>query len=342
MTSFASTRRSVLAGIGATATLPFLPRRARAATPLNLGVLRLTSHAPNYIAFERGYFAEEGFAVELVFFEAAQPMAVAIASGDADFGVTAVSGGLINLAQRGAVKVIGGGLTEEPGIPGQVLLASNQAHAAGLTSAAALPGRSFGITTAGSSFHYMLARVARGENFDIASVEMRPLQKVGTIVAALGSGQIDAWAIVPSISNRLLAEGQARKLADISDYAPDYQVTTVFTSSAIAGEDRPRAEAFLRALSRGVADYNAAFVDKTASAEEQAELAGLVGKYVSPDVPADRFLETMTTTSMRINRDLGLSVSSVRDQLDWFKAEGMVPAEVTEEMLIDPSFVATF
>ncbi|GGK27037.1 ABC transporter substrate-binding protein [Salinarimonas ramus] len=342
MTTLATTRRSVLAGIGAASTLPFLPRRARAATPLNLGVLRLTSHAPNYIAYERGYFAEEGFEVELVFFEAAQPMAVAIASGDADFGVTAISGGLVSLAQRGAVKVIGGALAEEPGIPGQVVLASNQAYDSGLTTAAALPGHTFGITTAGSSFHYMLSRVARGEGFDIAQVEMRPLQKVGTIVAALGSGQIDSWAIVPSISNRLLAEGQAKKIADMSQYAPDYQVTTVFTSSAIANDDRARAEAFLRALSRGVNDYNAAFVDKTANAEEQAELAALVGQYVSPDVPAERFLETMTTTSMRINRDLGLSVSSVRDQLDWFKAEGMVPADVTEEMLIDPSFVATF
>jgi NitT/TauT family transport system substrate-binding protein len=332
-------RRGLLAGAGAATTAFGLPMRAGAATATNLGVLRLTSHAPNYIAFERGYFTDEGLDVNLVFFEAAQPMAVAIASGDADFGVTAISGGLISLAEKGAVKVIGGALAEEPGVPGAVLLASNAAWDAGLTTAAALPGRSYGITTAGSSFHYMLSRIAKGEGFDIATVEMRPLQKVGTIVAALGSGQIDSWCIQPSIANRLLAEDKAKKLADLSSYDPNYQVTTVFTSSAIAADDRAKAEAFLRALSRGVADYNAAFVDKTADAGEQAALSRIVGSYVSPDVAEDAFLSTMMNGSQRINQGLALSLQSVRDQLEWFKAEGMVPATVTEEMLIDPSFV---
>ncbi len=49
----------------------------------------------------------------------------------------------------------------------------------------------------------------------------------------------------------------------------------------------------------------------------------------------------MTTTSMRINQGLALSIGSVRDQLAWFKAGDMVPASVTEEMLIDASFVQT-
>ncbi len=85
---------------------------ARAATR-NLAVLHLASHAPSFIAHERGYFKDAGLDIELKFFEAAQPSAVAIASGDADFGVTAMSGGLISLAQKGAVKVIGGALIEE-------------------------------------------------------------------------------------------------------------------------------------------------------------------------------------------------------------------------------------
>ena len=337
--TFNLSRRQVLAGLGASSALSGLALPAFAATKVNLGVLRLTSHAANYIAYERGYFTAEGLDVNLVFFDAAQPMAVAIASGDADFGVTAISGGLISLAEKGAVKVIGGALAEEAGVPGAVVLASNAAYDAGLTTAAGLPGKTFGITTAGSSFHYMLSRIAKGEGFDMAAVEMRPLQSVGNVVAALTSGQIDSWCIQPSIGNRLLAQGAAKKLADLRTYDPTYQVTTVFTSSKIVSDERGRAEAFLRALSRGVDDYNAAFVDKTADAGEVAALAKLVGAYVSPDVAEDAFLNTMTTTSMRINKGLAMSVGSVRDQLAWFKAEGLVKAEITDEMLIDPSFV---
>ena len=85
----------------------------------------------------------------------AQPMAVAIASGDVDYAVTAISGGLVSLADKGAIKVIGGALSEEKGIDGQKFLASDAAYQAGVTAPAMLDGKSFGMTTAGSSFHYM-------------------------------------------------------------------------------------------------------------------------------------------------------------------------------------------
>ena len=101
-----------------------------------------------------------GLEVELVFFQAAAPMAVAIASGDIDYGVTAISGGLINLANKGAIKIIGGALVEEKGVDGQKILVSNAAFDAGVTSPAKLAGRSFGITQTGSSFHYMIAQIA--------------------------------------------------------------------------------------------------------------------------------------------------------------------------------------
>src|SRR5437660_7932640 len=51
-----------------------------------LGVLRLTSSAVLFVGAEKGYFKEFGIEPEFVFFEAAQPIAVAIASGDLEVG----------------------------------------------------------------------------------------------------------------------------------------------------------------------------------------------------------------------------------------------------------------
>ncbi|MEM7567937.1 MAG: ABC transporter substrate-binding protein, partial [Pseudomonadota bacterium] len=127
--------KSILAGAALAAAFA-TPTFAQDA--IKVGALRLVSHSPTYLAVERGYFEEEGLEVELVYFQAAQPMAVAIASGDVDFGITAVTGGLINLAERGVVKVVGGALSEEEGIDGQVILASKAAYDDGLTSPAAL------------------------------------------------------------------------------------------------------------------------------------------------------------------------------------------------------------
>ncbi|MGH6761031.1 MAG: ABC transporter substrate-binding protein [Phyllobacterium sp.] len=332
-------RRQALIGFGAAGTMMAFGIPARAETKVNLGVIRLASHAPSFIAFERGYYKDEGLDVDLKYFEAAQPMAVAIASGDADYGVTAMSGGLINLAEKNAIKVIGGALTEEKGLVGAIILASNKAYEAGLKSPKDLAGKSFGITTAGSSFHFMAHKIAQANNIPLSDITLRPLQKVGAVIGALTSGQIDAWAIQPSIAKKMIAEGAAKQIGVVSDYAPDYQVTTVFTSTKNAADERQKTEAFVRAYSKAVDDYNAAMVDKTADENEVNEIAKIVHKYVEMDLPFEQAKTNLIEGAMRINKGLALSTKSVNEQLDWFKSEKLVKGEITPEVLFDTSYV---
>jgi NitT/TauT family transport system substrate-binding protein len=336
MTQFS--RRGALGLLGGAAALPVLGTPALASTKIKVGALNFTSHAASFVAFERGYFAEAGLDVEFEFFQAAQPMAVAIASGDADYAVTAISGGLISLAEKGATKVIGGALSEEKGIDGQKILVSDAAYQAGITTPKALEGKKFGITQAGSSFHYMGAKMAAAEGIGLEYV---PLQKVGAVIGALKSGQIDAWSIVPHIAKPLAGSGAVHIIGDVADYIPDYQVTTVFTSANNAANDRAKTEAFLAAFSKGAADFNAALVDKTAGEDAAEAMIQLIHKYVYADKPYDAAKPGIVNGAMRINADAALNVTSVQDQLDWFKSEGLVKDSVTTDMLVDPSYVAT-
>jgi NitT/TauT family transport system substrate-binding protein len=339
MTKFLLSRRQTLIGLGATSALAGFGIPAFASNKVNVGVMRLASHAPSFIAYERGYYKEAGLDVELKYFEAAQPMAVAIASGDADYGITAMSGGLISLAEKEAVKVIGGALTEEKGRVGAIVLASNKAYEAGLTHPKELAGKTFGITTAGSSFHFMAHKIAQANNIPLSEISLRPLQKVGAIVGALTSNQIDAWAIQASIGKKLIAEGSAKQIGLVSEYAPDYQVTTVFTSTNNAANEREKTQAFIDAYAKAVDDYNKAFVDKTASAEEVDALAKICHKYVEADLPFEQAKHNLVEGSMRINPKLALSLNSLTEQLEWFKSEGMVKDNITPEMLFDTSYV---
>ncbi len=305
---------------------------------ITVGALRFTSHSGSFVAVERGYFADAGLDVELKFFQAAQPMAVAIASGDVDYAVTAISGGLISLADKGAIKVIGGALSEEAGIDGQKILASDAAFNAGLTSPAGLDGKSFGMSTAGSSFHYMGSKVAEAEG---VTVKFKPLQKVGAIIGALKSGQIDAWSIVPHIAKPLAGSGAVHIIGSIADYLPDYQVTTVFTSTQNASDEKAMTGDFLAGFSKGVADYNAAMVDKTGGAEDETAMVDLIHKYVYTDRPREKAAPSIINGSMRLNAGAALNMGSVEDQLNWFKSENLVDAKVTLETLVDASYVET-
>jgi NitT/TauT family transport system substrate-binding protein len=338
----AATRRAVTRfAIAATLTAS-LAGQAAAAEDVNVGILSLTSHSPSIIAAGKGYFDEQDIDVTFVPFQAAQPMAVAIASGDVDFGITAISGSLISLAERGVVKVIGGALQETEGVEGQKILVSKAANDAGVTTPADLEGKRFGITTAGSSFHYMAHKIADGEGFPRDSLELVPLNAVPTVIASLKSGQIDAWSIVPNIAGALARGGEVVEIGSVADYIDDYQVTVVFTATRLVDDQPELVERFLAGFAKGVADYNAALVDKTMSEEETAAIVAMIHDYVYTDRPLEAADPAIRAGAMRINEHSRLNLGSVEDQLDWFKSEGLVPETATVETLVDPSFVETY
>lgn len=332
-------RRRALGLIGAAAAAGLAAPAIAQNRKIVVGALRFTSHSGSFVAAQRNYFADAGLDVELRFFQAAQPMAVAIASGDVDYAVTAISGGLISLADKGAIKVIGGALSEEPGIDGQKVLASDAAFKAGLTSPAGLGGKKFGISTAGSSFHYMGSKIAQAEGVDLSFI---PLQKVGAIIGALKSGQIDAWSIVPHIAKPLAGSGAVHIIGDVADYLPNYQVTTVFTSTNNADNERDQTTDFLAGFSKGVADYNSTMIDKSGGEEGINEMVDLIHQYVYTDRPREKAAPSIINGTMRINTGARLNVASVQDQLAWFQSEDLVDKNITLETFVDTSYVETF
>src|SRR5207247_2447897 len=88
----------------AAAVLGATGRGAAEGQKVRLGVLKLTSSAVLFLGAEKGYFKEFGVEPEFVFFEAAQPIAVALASGDLEAGATGLTAGLYNIV-AGGVKI---------------------------------------------------------------------------------------------------------------------------------------------------------------------------------------------------------------------------------------------
>ncbi|MBK0327925.1 ABC transporter substrate-binding protein [Rhodobacteraceae bacterium F11138] len=330
-------RRHALAMLGGGVAASALAAPAIAQNKkIKVGALRFTSHSASFVALERGYFADAGFDVELEFFQAAQPMAVAIASGDVDYAVTAVSGGLISLAEKGAIKVIGGALKEEAGIDGQQIVVSDAAFQAGLADPSQLDGKDYAITQSGSSFHYVGSNVASAEGLEMS---YKPLQKVGAIIGALRSGQVDAWNIVPHIAKPLAGAGAVHIIGAVQDYLPDYQITTAFTSANNAANERGQTKDFLAAFSKGIDDYNGTMIDKSGGDAGVDEMVKLIHKYVYTDRPIEKAAPSIINGTMRLSPNAALNVASIQHQLSWFQSEGLVDADITLETLVDGSYV---
>ncbi len=334
-------RRSCLALAGAFAAGG--PARARAAEPIRLGLLHTLSPAPLYLAQQRGYFRDAGCEVTFVFFDAAQPIAAAAVAGDIDVGITALTGGFFALAGKGELKVIGGGLHEQKGFLGTQLLVSRKAYDAGLTTPYKLPGHSFAITQYGSSFHYMLGRIAQVEKFDLKSVTLRPVQQVTNMLAAVRSGQVDATMAIDSQARALAATGEAVIIANVGDIVP-YQLTALFTTGKMIAARPDALRAFCKAYQRGIADYREAFLRFSAPGkpihdETTATAIAPIKTYVFTSDPdaADKIEDGIGWY------DVGgaLDVADIGAQVAWFEAQGLVKAHIDPKDIIDTSFLPT-
>ena len=331
-----SRRKLIVLSGGALASSALSMPSIASSKKIKVGALRFTSHSASFIAKERGYFEQAGLDVEFEFFQAAQPMAVAVASGDIDYAVTAISGGLISLAEKGAVKVIGGVLSEEPGIDGQKFLVSDKAYQSGVRSPKDLDGKRYAVTQSGSSFHYMGSKMAAAENINLSFV---PLQKVGAIIGALKSGQVDAWSIVPHIAKPLSQGGAVHIIGDVADYLPNYQITSVFTSAKNAKSERALTNNFLAGFSKGVDDYAATMIERRGGDQGVNAMVDLIHKYVYTSRPREKAAPSIINGTMRLNDGAALNLTSVQNQLDWFKSEGLVKNSITIDMLVDQSYV---
>ena len=316
---------------------------AAAGEKVTVGALRFVSSGALFIAVERGYFANEELDVDLKFFDAAQPIAVAVVTRDVDFGLTAFTAGLFNLAASGGLKVIAAQAKEAKGFEGNAILASNAAWEKGLRRLGDLKGHSLAITQMGSSFHYQIGQIARVEGFPLASVSLKPLQSLANMAAAIKGNQVDAIIIAPHLAKQLVEGGDAKLLGWYSDI-DEYQFGALFTSPKMIEERRPTVARFVRAYQRGTAEFAAALLKRDDSGNRKFDatshaVAALIARYVYPGEPAEKAVRLVEASTYYVDPQARLDVGDIFAQVAWYQSQGMVGASVDPHALIDLSFI---
>ncbi len=325
-----------LALAGLVAIMAMGTAKAEDALKARIGVLRLSSSAPVFIAQDKGYFREAGLDVELKFFDAAQPIAVATTSGDVDFGVTAFTAGLYNLAGKGVLKVIGGMSREKAGYPLIGYFASNNAYAAGLKTPKDLAGKRVAVTQVGSSFHYSLGLLADKYGFKLADVKIVPLQSLSNAAAALKGETVDAALLPVSTARKLMDEGGAKFLGWVGDETP-WQLGAVFASpktltnkalvtkllGALGKADREYHDVILAAMKDGVAPIN----------EQTRPLLEIIAKYTNLPV------EQVVGNCAYIDPEGKLDVKNVDNQIKWLQEQGFADKGFDANAIIAKDYV---
>ena len=305
-------------------------------TAVKVGVLKLTSSAPIFIGVEKGFFREFGITPELVYFQAAAPIATALAAGQLDVGATGLTAALFNIVLGGQqLWIVADKGREWPGYPLVAIVVQRELWDGGLRSVKDLKGRRIGVTQLGSTFHYHIGNILEKDGLTLADVKIVPLQAMPATMEALKGKQVDAILVPQPFPGVAEAQGFGKILAWAGDLYP-WQIATIFYSKAFAA-DRAAALAFMKGYVKASRYYyDAALVQKDgrlAPGPNYDEVVAITAKYTgaSPEIIKLGFPFQ--------DKNGRLLVTDIERQMKWWQSNNFIKRTIPLKGIVDTSFV---
>jgi NitT/TauT family transport system substrate-binding protein len=310
---------------------------AQTPVPLKVGVLKLTSSAPVFVGVEKGYFREFGVEPELVYFQAAAPIATALAAGQLDVGATGLTAALYNIVLGGEkLWIVADKGREWPGYPLVAILAQKELWDSGaLRSIKDLKGKRIGVTQIGSTFHYHIGNILEKDGLTLADVKIVPLQAMPATMEALKGKQVDAILVPQPFPGAAEAQGFGKIMAWAGDLYP-WQIAAIFYSGKFA-TDRARAVAFMKGYVKASRHYyDAALVQKDGRlvpGPNYEEVVQITAKYTGARPEVIRLGFPFQDRNGR------LLVPDIERQMAWWTANGFMKKTLPLRSIVDTSFV---
>jgi NitT/TauT family transport system substrate-binding protein len=306
------------------------------AAPIKVGVLKLTSSAPIFVGVEKGFFREQGIEPELIYFQAAAPIATALAAGQLDVGATGLTAALYNIVLGGEkLWIVADKGREWPGYPLVAIVVQKDLWDGGLRSIRDLRGRRIGVTQLGSTFHYHIGNILQKDGLTLADVKIVPLQAMPATMEALKGKQVDAILVPQPFPGAAEAQGFGKIMAWAGDLYP-WQIATIFYSGKLAA-DRARAVAFMKGYVKASRYYfDAALIQKDGRPVPGAhydEVVDITARYTGarPEIIKLGFPYQ--------DRNGRLLVPDIQRQMAWWTANGLMKRPLPLSAIVDTSFV---
>ncbi|MCM3584275.1 ABC transporter substrate-binding protein [Mesobacillus maritimus] len=296
---------------------------------VDVGMLKLTSTAPLFIAMEKGYFEEENLEVNPQWFEAAQPITVATAGGSVDVGATGITASLFNMVAGGQqLWIVADKGREQEGFSSSAVLVPDDSDVAEPKD---LKGKRIGITQTGSTFHYMAGRILENHGLTINDVQLVPLNSIKGLMEALNSKQVDAVILnEPNIST-VVQEGYGKVITQVGEEM-DYQTSGIFFSPAFA-ENKEVAVPFLKAYVKATQYYYDAVLTQEngelVPGENYDEVVEIIAKYTDQDPELIKLgMPYMDPQGKLLEED-------IQTQIDWYAKEKLIDKAIDASKIVN-------
>jgi NitT/TauT family transport system substrate-binding protein len=278
-------RRAVAAGLVSTGMLlagncPLVtPAMAQQSAPakVRIGIYGILPEAGLFIAQERGYFAAESLAVELVANAAGPEALPALTSGELDAVGGAITPGVINATRRGLpIKMVTSTSSWEAHGNSSFFLIRKEL-AATIKDWKELRGKKIAISPAQPNLNgFIVARALALGGLtlkDVQTVEV-PLP---SMIVALKTGGVDGAHTSEPFSTLATQSGVAVKWQPASAYLPGLNPSMLSYGPSLLSKRPEVGERFMVAYLRGARDY----VKAMATGEGKSEIIAILVKNTS-------------------------------------------------------------
>jgi NitT/TauT family transport system substrate-binding protein len=294
------------------AGLTLLRDTSWAQTKAKLGYMKIVDNAAMFVAMDKGFFKTEGLQLETVPLAGGAPIINGVTSGDLQFGWSNV----ISLYQARVegfdFKLVAGGATN--------VKTKNESHAiqvaknSPIKTAKDLEGKTVAANTLNNIVHLMaMAWIDKngGSSSKVKFVEL-PFPQME---AALSAGKVDAISVHEPFATAAIEKGNVRLLAQPwGDVLPKFLIASWFASEKWIAKNRGTAQAFVRAIDRGIdaiqADPQGSRAAMVKWAGLSPELAGKIGLPVFEKGISEKDIQTtidLTRKYKLISKDIKAS-----------------------------------
>ena len=217
---------------------------------LTVGLIPIADVAPLYLGMNQGFFEEENLTIETQFAEGGAAIVPSVISGDYQIGFSNTTSLIIAATQNVPVQIVsqgvlGGSTTDEAW--DAVMVAKDSP----IRSPQDLEGKRIAVNTLQNIAAVTINTVLDEEGADYSTVEYVEVP-FPEMIAALGSGDVDAVFVVEPFVSQGKAEGARTILYPYEQTAPELTVATYFASRQYIEQNGDVVDRFVRAMSKSL------------------------------------------------------------------------------------------
>jgi NitT/TauT family transport system substrate-binding protein len=307
---------------------------AQAADKVAVGTGGSASDAPFYIAYDKGFFRDEGLDVDLIVLDSGAKVIAPLGTGELDVGSGALSVGFWNALVRGIkFRIVADRGHAEPGYLYQtVFMRKDLIESGQFKSLKDLKGMRMGFAAQGVTSLSLLneaAKFARIKFEDVIPVYLSFPQQI----AALQNKALDGSLLIEPQATIAANAGYGVRFMDTNEFYPHQQISVIFYSEKFATERKDVAQKFMRAWLRGVRTYNDALKDGKIAGAAVDEVVSTMAKSfnMNPMLVRDMYSQAVDVAG-------AVNAAGIQKDLDFFIKQGWLTGQIRANDVIDISF----